>query len=47
MARIVDLIEEHCGRPQFVILSCHPESYALLHGAARRELAYGQILAME
>jgi DNA repair exonuclease SbcCD ATPase subunit len=47
LARTFDLIEEHCGRLQFVILSCHPDSYDPLHGAARQELAHGEILAME
>jgi len=47
LARIFDLIEEHSGRLQFVILSCHPERYGPLHYAARQELAHGEILAME
>jgi uncharacterized protein YhaN len=47
LAPIFHLIEEHSGRLQFVILSCHPERYGSLHYAGRQELAHGEIVAME
>jgi uncharacterized protein YhaN len=47
LARILDLIDQHSVRLQFVILSCHPDRYAPLHGATRQELAGCGILTME
>jgi exonuclease SbcC len=44
LARILDLIKEESARLQFVILTCHPERYAALQGAARRDLAHGEIV---
>ncbi len=47
LARILDLVKEESGRLQFVILTCHAERYAALEGAARHELAHGQVIAAE
>ena len=47
LARILDLIDQHSHRLQFVILSCHAEGSAQLHGATRRELARGETLPIE
>ena len=39
LARILELLNEYSGRLQFIILTCHPERYIELHGAASRHLS--------
>jgi hypothetical protein len=38
LARILELINEHSGRLQFIILTCHPGRYIELDGAATRHI---------
>ena len=38
LARILELIDEHSDRLQFIILTCHPGRYIELHGAATHHM---------